>query len=61
MSKAKELNLAKDGNYAVVTQRIGGSDVLKIVLIDEIDTTSIGPQLKNQRTSSQAAIDTMVQ
>ena len=60
VSKAKEFNLAKDGNYAVVTQRIGGSDVLKIVLIDEIDTSHSDRVLKNQRTGSQAALDKLV-
>ncbi|QDZ23690.1 pyruvate kinase [Chloropicon primus] len=59
VQKAKELNLVSEGNYAVVTQRIGGSDVLKIVLIDEIDTHALNPVLKNQRTSSQTALDMM--
>ena len=57
VQKAKELKLVSDGNYAVVTQRIGGSDVLKIVLIDEIDTNSLNPSLQNQRASSQAHLD----
>ena len=44
----------------MVTQRIGGSDVLKIVLIDEIDTSHSDRVLKNQRTGSQAALDKLV-
>ena len=61
VKKAREYGLVEDGNYAVVTQRIGGSDVLKIVLIDEIeDTYPIAPVLtKNSRTGSQAALDKM--
>ena len=61
VKKAREYGLVEDGNYAVVTQRIGGSDVLKIVLIDEIeDAYPIAPVLtKNSRTGSQAALDKM--
>ncbi len=58
--KAKELELVKDGNYAVVTQRIGGVDVLKIVLIDEIEVSSPTKFGKGLRTDSQAGLDKMM-
>ena len=59
VKKAKELDLVNDGHYAVVTQRIGGSDVLKIVLIDEIENFHAPKPLSTQRTASQAALDKM--
>ena len=59
VKKAKELNLVSDGHYAVVTQRIGGSDVLKIVLIDEIENFQSPKPFSTQRTASQAALDKM--
>ena len=59
VKKAKELKLVTEGNYAVVTKRIGGSDVLKIVLIDEINISDsqVNNLAAGQRTSSQAHLD----